>query len=123
MTQATLMRSMGWHHIPLSRSKKPKLDMSSGLGPRKHLRGIGVVPELLQTKCRAQANLQKIVHKDRGCDTYIICFTSIGRESLPFAETDVATLKNCIKLVFFEGRSPMQVKADDGSDNTVPHWL
>ena len=72
-----------------------------------HLGGVWVVAELLQTKCRAQANLQRIVqikrtlgnrkgqrmNKGKGNHIHIISFTSIGSESLPPAETDVATLK------------------------------
>ena len=70
--------------------------------PKQFSGGIWVVAKLLQTKRRAQANLQKVSSKcPRNKETENVIkidhqhysFTSIGSESLPPAETDVATLK------------------------------
>ena len=99
--------------------------------------GIWVVAKLLQTKRRAQANLQKVSSKcPRNKETENVIkidhqhysFTSIGSESLPPAETDVATLKVVTDFVTSLARaamkwSPVEGQSDDGSDNTVPHRL
>lgn len=59
-------------------------------------------------------------------DRYLISFTSIGSESLPPAETEVATLKVIPEVRFLallKQSSPVKGQSDDGSDNAVPHRL